>query len=303
MTEPARDRWAQWLLERRHGDDPEQRRRNLPFLHEVRDRVLDNAEISVGETLLDVGAGDGLIAFGALDRLGPDGRVIFSDISGDLLGHSRESAVELGVLERCRFLQAPADNLGALGEASVDVVTTRSVLIYVEDKKRSFGEFYRVLKPGGKVSIFEPINSFKMNETLSRFLGYDVEPVRDLAERVWAVYKRYQPPDTDPMLNFDERDLFDLAEAAGFEEIQLSFEASLRTGSPFNEEPIPWETLLKTSGNPKQPPFGEAMEEALSAEERERLTNHLRPLVESGQRRWPVAVTYLKAVKGSEESS
>ncbi len=297
-----KDRWARWLLERRHGGDPEQQRRNLPFLHGVRDRVLDNAEISVGETVLDVGTGDGLIAFGALDRLGPDGRVVFSDISQDLLDHSRELAGELDVIDRCRFLQAPADDLAALDDVSVDVVTIRSVLIYVENKRRSFEEFYRVLKPGGRVSVFEPINSFKMHET-RRFRGYDVEPVRDLAEKVRNVYRRHQPPDTDPMLNFDERDLFDLAESAGFEEVQLTFEAGVRTGSPFNEEPVPWETLLKTSGNPKQPPFGEAMEEAFSTRERKRFTAHLRPLVEAGRQRWPVAVAYLKAVKSLEEGN
>ena len=41
-------------------------------------------------TLLDVGAGDGLIAFGALEKLGPTGKVIVSDISESLLKHARE---------------------------------------------------------------------------------------------------------------------------------------------------------------------------------------------------------------------
>ena len=42
----------------------------------------------------------------------------------------------------------------------MDIVTTRSVLIYVEDKRRAFEEFFRVLKPGGRISLFEPINRF-----------------------------------------------------------------------------------------------------------------------------------------------
>jgi len=50
----------------------------------------------------------------------------------------------------------PADDLAAIPDASVDVVTTRSVLIYVRDKRRAFGEFARVLRPGGWISIFEP---------------------------------------------------------------------------------------------------------------------------------------------------
>ena len=43
--------------------------------------MLEHATITGGETLLDVGCGDGLIAFGAIDRLGEEGLDIFSDIS------------------------------------------------------------------------------------------------------------------------------------------------------------------------------------------------------------------------------
>ncbi len=192
-----------------------------------RDRILQNAAVREGETLLDVGAGDGLVAFGALDLVGKNGRVVFSDISQDLLDHSRILAHEMGVEDRCEFLLASAEDLSGLGKASVDVVTTRSVLIYVEDKRRAFEEFYRVLRPGGRVSVFEPINRFKQPEPSHLFKGYDVRPVRDLAEKVMTVFRRIQPMDMDPMLDFDERDLFDLAEEAGFAEIRLNYEASL----------------------------------------------------------------------------
>ncbi len=162
LSERAKDKWAEWLLHRRDADDPEERRQALTFLAPIRYRVLDSAALSEGDTLLDVGAGDGLIAFGALDRVGERGRVVFSDVSRDLLDHSRSLAEELGVLGRCRFVLAPADNLSAVDDESVDAVTTRSVLIYVEDKRRAFEEFYRVLKPGGRLSIFEPINRFNL---------------------------------------------------------------------------------------------------------------------------------------------
>ena len=116
-------------------------------------------------------------------------------------------AQEMGVADRCEFLLASADDLSGVEDDSVDVVTTRSVLIYVEDKRRAFEEFFRVLKPGGRVSIFEPINSFKQPEPPHLFLGYDVTPVQELAKKVMAVFERIQPVDTDPMLDFDERDL------------------------------------------------------------------------------------------------
>lgn len=95
-------------------------------LYPWRDEVLDRARLEPGETLLDVGVGDGLVAFGALDRLGPTGHVIFCDISPDLLDHCRAAASAEGLLGQCSFVQASADSLGAIAGASVDVVTTQA---------------------------------------------------------------------------------------------------------------------------------------------------------------------------------
>ena len=74
MGDPtSRDKWAEWVLGRSHADDAEQKRRSFEFLRPIRDRVLANARIETGDTVLDVGAGDGLIAFGALPQVGPPG--------------------------------------------------------------------------------------------------------------------------------------------------------------------------------------------------------------------------------------
>ncbi len=292
MSEPVRDQWAQWLLERRFAGDADKQRAALEHYHRWRDRVLENAAVGEGDTLLDVGAGDGLIAFGALDVVGESGRVVFSDISRDLLDHSRSLAEEMGVLDRCRFLLAPADDLSALDDASVDAVTTRSVLIYVDGKRRAFGEFHRVLKPGGRLSIWEPINRFAHPEPPHLFRGYDVTRVQDLARKVKAVYERIQPPQTDPMLDFDERDLFGLAEGAGFGEVRLDYEAKMAPyAASGDDEARDWASFARIPGNPKIPNVEEAMAEALTPEEAERFVAHLRPLVEEGRgtERWAVA--------------
>src|SRR5262249_27166965 len=150
-------------------------------------------------------------AFGALKKMATS-HVIFSDISHDLLTHAEALAQAMDVLPRCQFLHAAADDLSALPDASVDVVTTRSVLIYVTAKLQAFQEFYRVLRPRGRLSIFEPINRFTFPEPPHILGGYDVTPVMELAHKVKAVYRRLQPPETDPMLNFDERDVLTWAE-------------------------------------------------------------------------------------------
>jgi arsenite methyltransferase len=284
-----RDIWAAWLAEHRHGGDPEVRREMLDHLAGVRDKVLDRATFAPGEALLDVGCGEGLIGFGALER--GAGHVVFSDISRDLLDFCRETADVLGVSDRCSFVKAHAHELGRVADDSVDAVTTRSVLIYVIEKERAFREFFRVLRPGGRMSLFEPINSFGMDERRQGFWGYPSDGLHELAERVESIYEAIQPP-SDPMLDFDERDLVRLAERAGFFPIDLELHAEVRS-----TDPKPWEAFLNSSGNPKIPTIAEAMDEALAPEEREQFAEHLRPLVEQGRGVWRMATAYLTAVK------
>src|SRR5215831_18299374 len=100
MTRNTQDHWMQWLLHRRFGGDLQHGQAMLKELSVWRDGILDHADITLGETVLDVGCGDGLIAFGALDRVVEEGLVIFSDISQDLLEHCRSLAEPLQVLER-----------------------------------------------------------------------------------------------------------------------------------------------------------------------------------------------------------
>jgi arsenite methyltransferase len=290
VGERRRDIWAEWLAGYRFGGDAAERERMLERTSVFRKRVLDGAALARGETLLDVGCGEGLIGFGALER--GAGHVVFSDVSDDLLDFCRETAESLGLGERCSFVKAAADDLTGVADGSVDVVTTRSVLIYVADKARAFGEFSRVLRPGGRVSLFEPINSFGMNEKREGFWGYPTDGVADLAARVTAVFEEIQPP-TDPMLDFDERDLLGLAEAAGFFPVELDYNAQLRP----TDVPPSWDVFVNMSGNPLIPTIGDAIDRALTPDERRRFVAHLRPLVEQGRGVWRMAQAYLVAVK------
>jgi ubiquinone/menaquinone biosynthesis C-methylase UbiE len=289
VGERQRDIWAEWLAVHRHGGDPEVRRQMLEWTAVLRDKVLDRASLTGGETLLDVGCGEGLIGFGALER--GAGHVVFSDISDDCLEFCADAATALGVSDRCSFVNAGAECLGRVDDVSVDVVATRSVLIYVADKARAFAEFFRVLRPNGRVSLFEPINRFGIDERRPGFWGYPGDGMTELAARVDRIYEEIQPPD-DPMLDFDERDLIRLAESAGFFPVDLELHASV---SPI--EPRPWHAFLNSSGNPKIPTIGEAIDQALTPEERERFIEHLRPLVEEGKGVSRMAQAYLQAVK------
>jgi arsenite methyltransferase len=285
-----KDRWARWLDRRRFGGDEENRARAFAdLLHPIRDRVLDGAEPVSGARVLDVGCGEGMIGFGALDRGAAE--VVFSDVSTDLLRECEIRADTAGVTGRCRFVQAAADDLGSIERGSVDVVALRSVLIYVEAKARCFAEFARVLAKGGRLSLFEPINRFGQAEwTGSRFLGADISPVAEIMEKVRSAYG--VSPETDPMLDFDERDLVALAEAAGFTTIALTLTAEVGANAPQR-----WDVFVNTAANPNLPTLAEAMTEALTEPEQQTLTAYLRPLIEQGRTTRRMAHAYLTAVR------
>jgi arsenite methyltransferase len=286
-----RDRWARWLLEQRHGGDPDELARQLPNLEEFRRRVLANADVREGDVVLDVGAGNGLIGFGALELVGASGRVIFSDVSEDLLDECRRIADELEAADRCEFLRASADDL-PLPDGSVDVATSRSVLIYLMDKRPAFVELQRVLRPGGRLSIFEPINIFGNATFRERYWGLDVSPVEHLAAKVRA---RWKQPSEHPLLNFDERDLLRFAEEAGFGEIRMDYRAEIKQEPHWANS---WDTLKRYSGNPLDPTLEEELRAALDDDERAQFEAHLREELE----RRPlvpmrIASVYLRAVK------
>jgi arsenite methyltransferase len=275
----TKDCWARWVADMRCDE-----------LHtRWRDRILDRAEPIEGATVLDVGCGEGLVAFGALERGAHE--VVFSDISQDLLDFCRNAAAERGVLPHCRFVQTSADDLSSIESESIDVVTTRSVLIFVADKRAAFHKFVRVLRPGGRISLFEPINRFARTAD-DTWAGFDLSPVPDISRKIRAVYDALQPPDSDPMLDFDERDLIAHAEAAGFHPIRLELEAEIRSS-----EPMEWDKFTSRAGNPRIPTIARAMERALSSDERDELVAHLRPLVEEGRGTWRMAIAFLHAVK------
>jgi len=293
MPSDATDKWASWLLHRRDGDDEAQHRKALEHLTPVRDRVLDGGQIDIGDTLLDVGAGDGLIAFGAIDRVGAAGHVIFSDVSADLVDHAEKLANDLGVAEQMTFVIAEADDLSPIEDTSVDVVTTRSVLIYVDDKAAALRAFYRVLKPGGRASIFEPINNYFPWDA-SEFWGFDTEPVRDLVEKIWH-YEGWNEPDdgSDPMMNFNTKDLVRHAEVAGFSEVHVDLRVDVEPGSWV----VDYERLLNTAPNPNAHTVGEDIRGALSVDEAQTFEKHLRPLVDAGKGIVRTAFAYLTARK------
>jgi ubiquinone/menaquinone biosynthesis C-methylase UbiE len=264
----------------------------LDHVEVFRDGVLALAEPLEGATVLDVGAGDGLIGLAALERVGPQGRVIFADVSEALLEHTRSAA---GTDDRAQFVLARAEDLAPIPDGCVDVATTRSVLIYVADKAAAFGALHRVLRPGGRISLFEPINRLMFPEPPDRLWGYDVGAISELGAKVKASYAALQDPAADSMRDFDDRDLVRLAEGAGFDRIHLECHIDIEPAAHMRA--IGLETLLDIAPNPLAPTLREALDDALDAPERERFLTAFGRVVREEEPRVRTAVAYLAARK------
>jgi ubiquinone/menaquinone biosynthesis C-methylase UbiE len=198
--------------------------------------VLDGARIEAGQAVADVGAGTGLLALGAVERVGPEGDVIALDISVDALEELRANTTAANI----SYLVGQADVL-PLRDASIDAVLTRSVLIYVDDKAEAAREFERVLRPGGRVSLFEPINS----RNLRLWQAVDLSPLGELAERLQEWTERLYANPADPMLNFDATDLERFFTDAGFTEVAVDLVTS--------ENEVEGDRYLNQVGAPGRP--------------------------------------------------
>jgi arsenite methyltransferase len=71
-------------------------------------------------------------------------------------------------------------------------------------------------------------------------------------------------------MNFTDKDLVRYAEEAGFAEIGLELKVEVKPSTWV----VDWDRLLNTSPNPNAHTLDEALEGALTADERERLTAH-----------------------------
>jgi arsenite methyltransferase len=290
------DHWSRWVLERRDAGNDRQRGVSMGHLARVRDRLLANAGPLDGAVLLDVGTGDGLIALEALDRVGPRGTVVFSDISEALVAEVRRAVESRGEDRRARFVLAAAENLGAITSGSVDVVTARSVLIYVADKSQAFSEMHRVLRPGGRISLFEPINRLMFPEPDERFFGYDISGAEELAAKVKRAFAELEDDSlATTMMGFDDRDLVVLAEEAGFQRIHLECHIDREPGSTMQS--VSLQALLDSAPNPLAPTVREAIESSLSEAEQRHFLRELKQSVIERNCIRRSAVAYLAAGK------
>ena len=138
-------------------DFDESTSRALETLYATRDHVRRRELVhealgaAVGERILDVGCGPGFYVAELCDRVGPTGHVAGVDLSRPMLALATSRVAERDNVE---LAEAPATAL-PFADGSFDAAVSVQVLEYVADLAGALGELHRVIRPGGRVVVWD----------------------------------------------------------------------------------------------------------------------------------------------------
>jgi SAM-dependent methyltransferase len=156
------------------------------------------AGLQPGEVVLDLGSGGGIDCFLAARQVGPEGRVIGLDMTPDMIKLARRNAEKMGIAN-VDFRYGEMEEM-PLPDESVDTVISNCVINLSPDKDAVFAEAYRVLRPGGRMSISDIV------------VDGDLPPSIRSRLDAWAGCIAGA---------LDERDYLGKIQAAGFEAVEV----------------------------------------------------------------------------------
>ena len=121
------------------------------WLATATEKMLDEAGVAAGTSVVDVAAGAGGQTLAAAARAGAGGRVVATDISPTILTYAAKQAAASG-LTNVETREVDGEQLGALGESTFDAAITRLGLIYLPDQAGALRGIRETLRPGGRLS-------------------------------------------------------------------------------------------------------------------------------------------------------
>lgn len=121
------------------------------------------SRLQPGETVLDLGSGAGLDAIIASWQVGPTGRVVGIDLNPAMCVKAQAHAAATGTRMECR--EGSMENI-PLPDASVDAAISNGVINLSFRKRRVIEELFRVLRPGGRLSITDIVSAKQLSQSI-----------------------------------------------------------------------------------------------------------------------------------------
>ncbi len=116
---------------------------------------VSDAGLGKGEVVVDLGSGSGVECFMAAEKVGPEGKVFGIDMTDDMLALARRAqpqvAARLGY-DNVEFRQGYLEQI-PLADGTAHAVISNCVINLSPDKRRTFHEIFRILRPGGRLVV------------------------------------------------------------------------------------------------------------------------------------------------------
>lgn len=238
----------------------------------VSERLVEMAGIKPGDRVLDVAAGAGEPALTAARVAGPDGQVVATDISPEMLGYGRGRAAAAGI-DNIEFVESDASSLDFAPE-SFDAALSRWGIIFEPQAEAAAARIRGFLKPGARMAI-------------SSWGPPDRAPMLGLPMRTVLAHLDLSPPPPGtpgPLSRPTTEAISSLLEGGGFADVEVDqIELVLEWDSPeefgrFTREIVPPITALMANHPPEvqEETWGAVVEAAkphADADGKLRLTN------------------------------
>ncbi len=146
-----------------------------------------------GSRVLDIAGGTADLSLRFAEKVGPEGRVLLTDINYEMLSRGRDRMFDHG--HRVSAVQCDAEKIPFASDY-FDCVTVAFGLRNMTHKDLALKEMFRVLRPGGKLLVLEfskvwkplqpvyDLYSFKLLPAMGKLVANDAESYRYLAESI-----------------------------------------------------------------------------------------------------------------------
>ena len=127
------------------------------------------ASLKPGETVVDLGSGGGFDCFLAAKQVGETGQVIGVDMTPEMITKARINTEKMAT-KNVEFRLGEIEYL-PVADNSADLIMSNCVINLSPDKLSVYREAYRILKPGGRLSISDVLATAKLPDEVQKNLA------------------------------------------------------------------------------------------------------------------------------------